>query len=76
MECCSLSVKKAPMNIQVKEAHLKKHLTNQFLAVLVEAFKIYGDRDDPYELENFIVWCHDIADKDIPSNMNSFYRKK
>ena len=57
---------------QQKENELKPKLTNEFLENLAEAGKVCGWSGDYHEISEFVEWCFDLAEKDRPTNMESY----
>ena len=57
---------------QQKENELKPKLTDEFLEKLAEAGKVCGWSGDYHEISEFVEWCFDLAEKDRPTNMESY----
>ena len=46
------------------ESDLRKSMSDEFLATLVQAAKVSGWSHDYTEVRGFVEWCFDVVDKD------------
>ena len=48
------------------EKDLRKSMSDEFLATLVQAAKVSGWELDNTEVTHFVTWCFNVADKEVP----------
>jgi len=49
-----------------REHALRPKLTDEFLDTLAGACRVCGDSGDNVEIQNFVLWCYEVADKPRP----------